>query len=57
MRRTLTSILNDIPGKLKDQFACSLKADRRGIWIVYAIVGIIIPFTIDKLPTPSTEIG
>ena len=41
-------ILHDILGKLKDQFAGSRKADERGIWFVYTIVAIIIPFTSSK---------
>ena len=41
-------ILHDILGKLKDQFAGSAKADERGIWFVYTIVAIIIPFTSSK---------
>jgi hypothetical protein len=41
-------ILHDILAKLKDQFAGSRKADERGIWFVYTIVAIIIPFTSSK---------
>jgi len=41
-------ILHDILGKLKDQFSGSRKADERGIWFVYTIVAIIIPFTSSK---------
>jgi hypothetical protein len=41
-------ILHDILGKLKDQFDGSRKADERGIWFVYTIVAIIIPFTSSK---------
>lgn len=41
-------ILHDILGKLKDQFAGSGKADERGIWFVYTIVAIIIPFISSK---------
>lgn len=41
-------ILHDILAKLKDQFADSRKADERGIWFVYTIVAIIIPFTGSK---------
>lgn len=41
-------ILHDILRKLKDQFADSRKADERGIWFIYIIVAIIIPFTSSK---------
>ena len=41
-------ILHDILGKLKEQFAGSRKADERGIWFIYTIVAIIIPFTSSK---------
>lgn len=41
-------ILHDILGKLKDQFSGSRKADERGIWFIYTIVAIIIPFTSSK---------
>jgi len=41
-------ILHDILEKLKSQFADSRKADERGIWFVYTIVAIIIPFTGSK---------
>ena len=38
----------EILAKLKDQFADSRKADERGIWFIYTIVAIIIPFTGSK---------
>jgi hypothetical protein len=41
-------ILHDILGKLKNEFAQSRKGDERGIWFVYTIVAIIIPFTSSK---------
>jgi len=41
-------ILHDILQKLKDQFAHSRKGDERGIWFVYTIIAIIIPFTSSK---------
>lgn len=41
-------ILHDILAKLKDEFAHSRKADERGIWFVYTIVAIIMPFTSSK---------
>ena len=41
-------ILHDILGKLKNEFAHSRKGDERGIWFVYTIVAIIIPFTSSK---------
>jgi hypothetical protein len=41
-------ILHDILGKLKNEFAHSRKARERGIWFVYTIVAIIIPFTSSK---------
>ena len=41
-------ILYDILGKLKNEFAHSRKGDERGIWFVYTIIAIIIPFTSSK---------
>jgi len=41
-------ILSDILGKLRSQFEGSRKAGERGIWFVYTIVAIIIPFTSSK---------
>ena len=41
-------ILHDILEKLKSQFALSRKGDERGIWFVYTIVAIVIPFTSSK---------
>jgi hypothetical protein len=41
-------ILHDIFEKLKSQFALSRKGDERGIWFVYTIIAIIIPFTSSK---------
>ena len=41
-------ILHDILEKLKSQFALSRKGDERGIWFVYTIIAIIIPFTSSK---------
>jgi len=42
-------ILHDIFQKLKSQFACqSPKSQERGIWFVYTILAIIIPFTSSK---------
>ena len=41
-------ILHEILKKLKDQFAHSRKGDERGIWFVYTIVAIIIPFISSK---------
>ena len=38
-------ILQDILGKLKDEFAHSRKATERGIWFVYTLVAILMPFT------------
>ena len=40
--------LHDILGKLRDQFAGSRKAGERGIWFVYTILAIIVPFTSSK---------
>ena len=37
-------ILYDILGKLKNEFVNSRKGDERGIWFVYTIIAIIIPF-------------
>jgi hypothetical protein len=41
-------ILHDIFKKLKNEFAHSRKGDERGIWFIYTIVAIIIPFTSSK---------
>jgi len=41
-------ILHDILEKLKSEFAQSRKGSERGIWFVYTIVAIIIPFTSSK---------
>jgi len=41
-------ILYDILGKLKNEFAHSRKGNERGIWFVYTIIAIIIPFTSSK---------
>jgi hypothetical protein len=41
-------ILHDILEKLKNEFAHSRKGSERGIWFVYTIVAIIIPFTSSK---------
>ena len=46
-------ILYDILGKLKNEFAHSRKGDERGIWFVYTIIAIIIPFTSSKTRTSS----
>ena len=42
------NILHDILEKLKNEFALSRKGDERGIWFVYTLVAIIIPFTSSK---------
>jgi DDE superfamily endonuclease len=41
-------ILHDILEKLKKEFAHSRKGGERGIWFVYTIVAIIVPFTSSK---------
>lgn len=41
-------ILHDILGKLKNEFASSRKGNERGIWFVYTIVAILVPFTSSK---------
>ena len=41
-------ILYDILGKFKNEFAHSRKGNERGIWFVYTIIAIIIPFTSSK---------
>ena len=38
-------ILHDILKKLKSEFAYSKKSAERGIWFIYTIVAIIVPFT------------
>jgi len=42
------SILYDILGKFQNEFAHSRKGNERGIWFVYTIIAIIIPFTSSK---------
>jgi hypothetical protein len=44
-------ILHDILEKLKNEFAQSRKGTERGIWFVYTIVAIIVPFTASKTST------
>ncbi len=41
-------ILQNIFKKLKNEFAHSRKGEERGIWFIYTIVAIIIPFTSSK---------
>ena len=41
-------ILHDILGKLKNEFALSRKGTERGIWFVYTLIAVIIPFTSSK---------
>jgi hypothetical protein len=41
-------ILHGILGKPKDQFAGLQKDRDRGIWFIYTIHAIIIPFTVSK---------
>ena len=41
-------ILHDILEKLKNEFALSRKGGERGIWFIYTIVAIIVPFTSSK---------
>ena len=41
-------ILHDILKKLKNEFAHSRKGAERGIWFIYTIVAIIVPFTSSK---------
>jgi hypothetical protein len=41
-------ILHDILEKLKNEFAQSRKGDEWGIWFVYTILAIIVPFTSSK---------
>ena len=38
-------ILHDILEKIKNEFAHSRKGNERGIWFVYTIIAIIVPFT------------
>ena len=42
------NILHDILEKLKNEFALSRKGDERGIWFVYTLIAVIIPFTSSK---------
>jgi hypothetical protein len=42
------STLHDILEKLKNEFALSRKGDERGIWFVYTLIAVIIPFTSSK---------
>jgi hypothetical protein len=41
-------ILHDILEKLKNEFAQSRKGNERGIWFVYTIIAILVPFTSSK---------
>ncbi len=41
-------ILHDILAKLKNEFADSRQAGERGIWFIYTLVAIIIPFTASR---------
>lgn len=41
-------ILHDILEKLKNEFAPSRKGHERGIWFVYTLLAVIIPFTSSK---------
>jgi DDE superfamily endonuclease len=41
-------ILHDILEKLKIEFASSRKGNERGIWFVYTIIAILVPFTSSK---------
>ena len=41
-------ILHDLPTKLKNEFEISRKTGDRGIWFVYVLLGVIIPFTSSK---------
>ena len=41
-------ILHDILKKLKNEFAHSRKGSERGIWFVYTIIAIVVPFTSSK---------
>jgi hypothetical protein len=41
-------ILHDILKKLKNEFSQSRKGNERGIWFVYTIVAILVPFTSSK---------
>ncbi|MGB5218430.1 MAG: transposase [Smithella sp.] len=41
-------ILHDLLKKLKNEFTKSRKADELGIWFVYTLLAIIIPFTSSK---------
>ncbi len=41
-------ILHDILKNLKDEFDHSRKGEERGLWFVYTIIAIIIPFTSSK---------
>jgi len=41
-------IVYDLLEKLKNEFDRSLKTNDRGLWFIYTIVAIIIPFTSSK---------
>jgi hypothetical protein len=41
-------ILHDLLAKLKNEFVDSRKGEERGIWFVYSLIAIIIPFTSSK---------
>jgi len=41
-------ILHDLLAKLKNEFVDSRKGEERGIWFIYTLLAIIIPFTSSK---------
>ena len=45
LERSRMFILQDIFGKLKNEFAHFRNGDERGTWFVYTLIAIIIPFT------------
>ncbi len=47
---TLHSLLNN----LKEEFASSRKGEERGVWFVYTLLAIILPFTSSN-PHPCNQ--
>ena len=41
-------ILHDLLKKLKNEFEISRKANDRGIWFIYTLLAVILPFTSSK---------
>ena len=47
-KRPRMHILHDLLTKLKNEFETSRKSGERGIWFIYVLLAVIIPFTSSK---------